>query len=293
MASTTLSPPIDSGFSPPPVSDPTKAYPGNGGANTDGSPPPITPPPTNPLAQQDAPKAPSVLPGSKGSTAAGIAYGLDAVLRGVMKGREQAQQKKAASLNKLMQGFGYAYKSASDQYLGMLQNDPELAKKLGELNSITSSKNPTPEQQARAKELASDPSVTKAQSVAAAADSAWQAQQQIYNNYLNPDGQKKGKGKGKSKGSGSGQPGGDQPNPIAMLQSNDPNEKIQGYLIIQQKVGPGYKREAAYYMSPEYQKSRQLATGEQRIEGDVQAKRIELHDLQNADPTTLDDKKKQ
>lgn len=295
-------------MTPIPISDPTKAYPGgspsgsgsgdgsgSGNGSGNGAPPPITPPPTNPMTQESAQPAPRVLPGSKGATGASIAYGLDAVLRGAMKGREQAQQQKAYKLNKLMSGFGYAYKSASDQYLGMLQNDPDLAKKLGELNTITSSKQPTPEQQARAKELSSDPSVVKAQSVAAAADSAWQAQQQIYNNYLNPDGQKKSKSKGKSKGGDRSGPGagggGDQPNPIAMLQSSDPNEKLQGYLLIQQKIGPGYKREAQYLMSPQYQQSVSTARGQQAIEAGNTEDQVALRELRSQPVSPERDKK--
>src|ERR1035438_8326562 len=92
---------------------------GAGGQGTDpNAPPPITAPPPSSIGQQPAPTAPKVLPGSKGATAASIAYGLDAVLRGAMKGRDQAQQQQAFKINKLMQGFQYAYQNASQQYLG-------------------------------------------------------------------------------------------------------------------------------------------------------------------------------
>jgi hypothetical protein len=261
----------------------------SGAGGQGGGPPQITAPPPSAVSQEPPPTAPSVLPGSKGAKAASIAYGLDAVLRGAMRGREQAQQQSAFKANKLMQGFQYAYKNASDQYLGMLQNDPALAAKLGELDKIGKTKNPTAEQQARAKEISSDPSVVKAQQVASAADSAWQAQQQMYNNYLNPQSGKKPKS-GKSKG---GDQSGDAQSPVMQIQSKDPMEKLQGYLAISKAAGPSYKREAAYYMSPEYQQSRANAVGEQQITSDIQAKRIELHKLQNADPATLDDKAKQ
>ena len=287
----TSSPPMSE--IPPGGYDPSSATPYGGGRSgaggQGGGPPQITAPPPSAVSQEPPPTAPSVLPGSKGAKAASIAYGLDAVLRGAMRGREQAQQQSAYKANKLIQGFQYAYKNASDQYLGMLQNDPALAAKLGELDKIGKTKNPTAEQQARAKEISSDPSVVKAQQVASAADSAWQAQQQMYNNYLNPQSGKKPKS-GKSKG---GDQSGDAQNPVMQIQSKDPMEKLQGYLAISKAAGPSYKREAAYYMSPEYQQSRANAVGEQQITSDIQGKRIELHKLQNADPATLDDKAKQ
>jgi len=206
-----------------------------------------------------------------------------------MKGRDQAQQQSAYQVNRLLQGYGYAYNAAKDQYLGMLQNDPDLAAKLGELNQIGSTKNPTPEQQARAKEIQSDPKVGKAMQVSGAADAAWAAQQKIYGNYINP--QKKSKtskgGDQSSKASGDGE------NPIELLQSKNPQDKARGYWLLNQKIGPGYKREAAYYMSPQYQQAVRNAQGEQQITTDVQAKRLELHKLQNADLSTLDDKQKQ
>lgn len=278
---------------PPGTYDPSSASPyppGRSGAGGDGGgPPQITAPPPSAVSQEPPPTAPSVLPGAKGSKAASIAYGLDAVLRGAMRGREQAQQQSAYKANKLIQGFQYAYKNASDQYLGMLQNDPALAAKLGELDKIGKTKSPTPEQQARAKEISSDPSVVKAQQVASHADSAWEAQQQMYNYYLNPQWGKKPKSS-KSKG---GDQSGDAQNPVMQIQSKDPMEKLQGFLAISKAAGPSYKREAAYLMSPEYQQSRANAVGEQQITSDIQSKRIELHKLQNADPATLDDKAKQ
>src|ERR1700677_2428265 len=104
-------PPAASGY------DPTSAQPysPSGGGQPSGPPPAVAPPP-NPMTQEPAPKAPAVVPNA-GGRAAGIAYGLDAVLRGFVKGRDQAQQQSAAQVNRLLQGYGYAYKSASDQYL--------------------------------------------------------------------------------------------------------------------------------------------------------------------------------
>src|SRR5580692_10951476 len=225
------------GYDPGVYPSPDQSSSGSASGSASGSPPPLIPPPTNPLTQEKPPQAPAVVP-NKGGKAAGIAYMFDSVLRGAMKGREQAQQQQAYKANKLMQGFQYAYQNASQQYIGMLQNDPELAKKLGELNTITSAKSPTPEQQARAKELSGDPTVIKAQEVSTAADSAWQAMQRMYSNYLNPDGQKKSKSSSKSKSGGGGQSGngGDGENPVQLIQSQNPQDKLRGYLALSQAI---------------------------------------------------------
>src|SRR5580658_10104639 len=69
-----------------------------------GGPPPITAPPPSSITQKPDQPAPSVIP-NKGGKAAGIAYLLDSVLKGAMKGREQKQQQQAAKANKLIQGM--------------------------------------------------------------------------------------------------------------------------------------------------------------------------------------------
>ncbi len=254
------------------VYDPSKPY----QAPDSSALPPITAPPQiadrSTLQQQPGP---AVLP--KSSPVARAAYGLDSILKGYMRGREQAQENQAYKLNRLIQGYQWQYQNAKKQYLGMLQNDPALAAKIGELNSKTI----TPERKA---ELSKDPDVVAAQQASAGADSAWAAMQKIYGNYIDP--QKKTKS-GKSSKSKGGDQSSDQSNPIQMAQSQDPQEKAKGLYQIWSRIGPDYKIDERYLTSEQYRKQQQLATGEQRIAGDVQQKRIDLHDLQNMDPATM------
>ena len=72
-----------------------------------------------------------------------------------------------------------------------------------------------------------------------------------------------------------------------MLQSNDPNEKIQGYLKMQQMIGPGYKREAAYYMSPDYQNQRKLQSGTQQAAQGQVDDQIALRTAQSEDTSKM------
>src|SRR5208337_957839 len=97
----------------------TPYIPPEGAATT---PPPITAPPQrDPSTLQQQP-GPNLLPGAKGSKVAGIAYMLDSVLKGYMKGREYGEQQKAYKANRLMQGFQFAYQTASQRYVELIKS---------------------------------------------------------------------------------------------------------------------------------------------------------------------------
>jgi hypothetical protein len=275
------------GIAVPPQYDPTNPTPYSSSPDS-ATPPPIVSPPPNPLAQQPAPTAPAVLP-NRGGRIAGIAYGLDSILRGFMKGRDFAQQKQAYNLSKLMQGYQWNIKQNSDEYLGILQNNPETAAKLGQLLSGKSAdgKPLTPDD---IKAIESDPNVIKAQQADAKAYSSWVAQQTLYNNYINP--QKKSKS-GKSKGgdsSGQGAQGGE--NPIELLQSQNPQDKAKGYLLLSQKIGPPWRREAAYMMSPQYQQAVRNAQGQQTLDAGNTQDKIDLRNLETTDTSKMSPEEK-
>lgn len=220
------------------------------------APPPVTAPP--PITDQKPVQSPSsLLPHGKGSTLATIATLANGILKGAMQGRDMAEQRKAYKQGRLMQGLQYNADSTARRVVEMAKNGV-------------------------------DPNSKEFQDAAAAADAADQALQQMYANYW-------GEGQGKKSKGSKAKDKGDPTNPIATISdpNADPRDKVQAWLQIRQKMGPTWKIQAAPYMTPEYQKQRELAKGEQQITGDIQAKQIELHKLQNIDPSQLDDKQKQ
>ena len=227
------------------------------------SAPPITAPPPRRIEDTQQPPSPRLIPGGKGTTAATIATLGSSILRGYMRGKEHADQIKAFKTQRLMTGLETAYRTAAQKYI-------EMAK------------------------AGADPNSKEMQEAAAAADASWQAMMTMYGNYIEGDGKGKGKGKKKGQAQAQGGAGGDQPNPISVLidQTASPEDRTQAYYQITMRAGPSYKHLAAPYLTPEYRKQIELQRGEQRITGDVQAKRIELHDLQNKDPKTLDEKQR-
>jgi hypothetical protein len=253
------------------------------------NPPPITAPP--PLTSEDkAPQSPStLLPHTKGSVAASIATIGSSILHGAMQGRDRAQQIKAQKANRLMQGLQANYQSASDSYLEKVRQTggmEGLKKQRDEVIGGRKFSELSDEDGKKISEI--DAKMNDLNQADAAADASWMAMRQMYGNYLFPDAGKTSK-KAKK---------GDQEvaaNPMAIL--SDPNakppEKLKAWYDITGKVGRPDKYRAQQYSSPDYQKQLQLQRGEQRIEGDVQGKRIELHDLENTDPSKLNDKQKQ
>jgi hypothetical protein len=201
-----------------------------------------------------------------GGGAASVAFMLDSVLKGYMRGREQAQQKNFEKAKKLNDGLRYAYETTAQNYTSLIQ----------------SGKSPD------------DPEVQKADAAQRAAYQSWR---QMQNNYITGGDKKKSKSKSSSSSKGGDQSGGagggTGEDPLQLISSKDPKEKLRGISLMQdklfQKVGTPANAAAAPYLNPEYRKQLALNRGEQRIEGDVQKKRIDLHDLQSKDPKTLND----
>jgi hypothetical protein len=195
-----------------------------------------------------------------GGGAASVAFMLDSVLKGYMRGREKAQQKNFEKAKKLNDGLRYAYETTAQNYTSLIQ----------------SGKPPN------------DPEVQKADSAQRAAYQSWR---QMQNNYIT-DGDKKSKSKSKSKGGD--QSGGQQEDPMALISSKDPKEKLRGISMLQdklfQKVGTPANAAAAPYLTPEYQEhlkqtrtQQTLDSGSQQLEGNIQKMRLRLQALE-ADP---------
>ena len=200
-----------------------------------------------------------------------------------MRGREQAQENQAYKLNRLIQGYQWQYQNAKKQYLGMLQNDPALAAKIGELNSKTI----TPERKA---ELSKDPDVVAAQQASAGADSAWAAMQKIYGNYIDP--QKKTKS-GKSSKSKGGDQSSDQSNPIQMAQSQDPQEKAKGLYQIWSRIGPDYKIDERYLTGSQYQQQQKIAQGQRTLQQGQTDDQIALRQAEMEDTSKMKPEEKE
>src|ERR1700733_4048495 len=97
--------------------------------------PEITAPPQRPAQEtqqpQTAPTGPQV--GRSGGGLASGAFMIDSILKGFMRGREQAQQVKAYKAKQLSDGLRYAYETSAQQYTALLQagadpNSPEVQK---------------------------------------------------------------------------------------------------------------------------------------------------------------------
>jgi hypothetical protein len=251
--------------------------------------PEITPPPQRDKADT-APPAPPTMIGGKGAGVAKVATILDNVLRGVMRGREQAQQINYYKAKKLSDGLQYSYENDAQKYLALAQGEAGTKyaeyKKLQEMGARTPALAVgDPVAAARLKELSTDKDVLEIQKADSAQRASYQTLMQMRGNYImGADGKPK-----KSKGGKNTDQ--DQDDPTALMASKDPKDKMRGAFMMQQKLFQKYgtpaNTAAIQYMSPEYQKQRALYTGEQRITGDIQQKRIDLHDLQNKDPKTL------
>src|SRR5208337_1533421 len=228
----------------------TPYIPPEGAATT---PPPITAPPQrDPSTLQQQP-GPNLLPGAKGSKVAGIAYMLDSVLKGYMKGREYGEQQKAYKANRLLQGLQFNAQNAAQQYIGFAQTNPEAVSKMFELDKLRSNQNPSPEDQKKILDLSSGKDVQQAQLYRDGSHTARAKMMEMYGNYINPP--KKDKGKGKAKG---GDQSGEQQNPILMAQSKDPREKSQGVWALASRFDPA-DIAVRQYASPEYLAQRQLS----------------------------------
>jgi len=130
-----------------PYINPDAASSGDSTGSSGASLPQITAPPPSSITQKPEPSAPRVVPGAKGSKGAAIAYGIDSVLRGFMKGRADAEQRKAYKANRLMQGLQFSYQNDAKLYAGYIQSNPDVAAKLSELQLLTTAPPAQPQQQ--------------------------------------------------------------------------------------------------------------------------------------------------
>lgn len=216
-------------------------------------PPPIQAPPQLPAEQTQQPKAPAVA--RSGGGLATAAFGLDSILKGYMRGREQAQQKQAYKAQQLSNGLRYAYETAAANYVDLIRQG----------------KSPD------------DPEVQKAD---AAQKAAYTALTQMQGNWIkNAAGIKQKKSKGSDSGSG------DQPDPMQLITSNDPKQKMYGAWLLQQRllqqgVTPA-NAAARQYLTPEYQAQRKLYQSEQTLtQGNVDDK-LALRNLEMTDTSKM------
>jgi len=129
-----------------------------------------------------------------------------------------------------------------------------------------------------------------------AATESWNNYLNAYDKYVN-EGEKKGKGKKKAQGAGgagAGMPS-SMPSPtgaggqmdLSWLQSQDPDEKAQGFLQMARKVGAPIAWQVRQYNSPDAVKQRELARQQQDLAGMETTSKIgtekkwqRLHELQ-------------
>lgn len=229
--------------------DPTSAQPYVPPDPSATTPPPITaPPPILPDASSPVQSPRSLLPGRKSSVAASIATMGNALLKGFIAGKQQAQVRQADKANKMLGGLRMNYETAKANYITMIANG-------------------------------ADPNSPEVKQAQQAADAAWMSMMQMYGNYAMPD-KGKGKGKGKSGGGGGGNGQGDGDNPIELMMSKDPHEKVRGWYMMMAKAGPDYKYQAAQYLSPEYQQQVKLQRGSQAATGRTQEAQTRFDELE-------------
>lgn len=224
--------------------------------------PEITPPPTRPQQETQQPQQSPIGPqvAGKGSGLATAAFGLDSILKGYMRGREQAQQMAAYKAKRLSDGLRYSYDSAAQNYYSLLQSG-------------------------------ADPNSDEVKKADLAQRAAYQSLMQMQQNYINGN----GSGKKKSKGGGqsSGQSGGQQEDPMELIKSNDPQEKLRGIAMLQQKmytnIGTPANAAARQFLTPEYQAQRKLMLGDQGLAAGNQQDKIDLRTLEMADTAKMSD----
>jgi hypothetical protein len=218
--------------------------------------PEVTPPPP-PIQTSQPPgtfqSGPQLSPKSKGAAVAYLASGL---LKGFAQGRTQAEIVKTARMKRTLDGLQFAYNNAAEKYADMKRRGvggPEL-------------------DQAKA-----------------AVDASWAAMMQFYGKYFEqgqPKGKKK-KSQSTSTSSVGGGPisidiggGGQIPNPVAGLMSQDPQEKAQTFYTLAKRVGPPVYYQTSQYDTPEYKQQMELNRKQAQAELDVENKRLRLHELE-------------
>jgi hypothetical protein len=219
--------------------------------------PEVTPPPP-PIQTSQPPgtfqPGPQLSPKSKGAAVAYLASGL---LKGFAQGRTQAEIVKTARMKRTLDGLQFAYNNAAEKYADMKRRGVGGA----ELDQAK-----------------------------AAVDASWAAMMQFYGKYFDQGGQPKGKKKKSQSSSTSsvgGGPssidlggGGQIPNPVAGLMSQDPQEKAQTFYNLAKRVGPPVYYQTSQYDTPEYKQQMELNRKQAQAELDVENKRLRLHELE-------------
>jgi hypothetical protein len=231
--------------------------------------PEMTPPPTRPQQEtqqpQQSPTGPQVA--RSGGGIASAAFMLDSILKGAMRGREQAQQVNFYKAKKLNDGLRYAYEATAQQYTAAAQHAAQ----------VQADPSSTPEQKSQAQ--------AEMQKADAAQRAAYQSWRQMQNNYLmgdqKPKKSSKSKGGGQSQGNGDGSGGED---PMTLITSKDPKEKLRGISMLQdrmyQKYGTPANVTAQQWFSPEYQQQLKLYRGQQSAAGRAQDTQTRFDELE-------------
>ena len=191
------------------------------------------PPQLPPQQPQEAVGAagPQLKPGGPGSRAAGIAYLAQSFLKGMSRGREISDIKRAAVQQRTLSGLQFSYNNSAAKYLELKRegvSGPELEQ-------------------------------TKA-----AVDASWSAMMRFYGRYFGEDQGQSGKGKKSKKAKGQG--GDAQGNPMAALMGNNPQAKAQSWYQLAIKAGPPVYYQSRQFDSPEYRQQKELAKAKTEVE---------------------------
>jgi hypothetical protein len=207
------------------------------------NPNPYTPPAPAQLPEITAPpvadwksenKQPPVFGGGKKGAIGTIATLGDSMLRGYMKGREQAQQKQFAQASQMIKGLQYSHNNDGQKLASLAQqgyspqNDAEKAVLIPE--------QARDDQQRQAIQQIPPDRLKQLNEYAAAKSAVDVSFGRMMKMYANATGlgQQKGKGKSKDKSQSDDQ---GQPNIGAMIASKNPQEKAQGTVLLTAKAG--------------------------------------------------------
>jgi hypothetical protein len=190
-------------------------------------------PPSQQRGELDAPRY-GFGKGAKGALAGAAFLAMNA-LKGYSQGKEALKQKKAMEIKRTTDGLAQAYNMAGKHYLDLYKARLDEGKKPTDPDFMT-------------------PEMKQA---AAAVDASWAAMMRMIAGQTMDPGMEGGKKK--KKGQAGGQQD-DQQNPLAGLQSQDPQERVRAWLYLATKAGPDVYHQASEMSSERATAERQYGT---------------------------------
>lgn len=212
--------------------------------------PQATPMPANPLTSSTPNQNLNFGGGTRGAIGTVATLG-SSILKGYMQGREYRRQKEAAQSTRLVNGLQWAYQGASEKYLSLLRSG-------------------------------ADPSSKDVKEAQAAADASGQALLTVYGRAVaGTDGGKSKAKKGKSQ---AGADSSAQADPLKLLGSADPNDKIRGWVGLMQKTGMPHTYQAQAILQQRQQLQNDPARQHQAVLSKLQYDFDRLSSIPNRTP---------